>query len=117
MIYLASPYSSNDPAIRQERFEAVCRIAARLLRQGRTVYSPIAYGHAICAYGVPGDWRFWQRHDRPFLEACDEVVVLMLDGWQDSLGVQAEIALAREMGKPVSFMAVRREKKRALTPA
>jgi hypothetical protein len=117
MIYLASPYSHPDAAIRQRRFEAVCRVAARLLRQGRTVYSPIVYGHALCAYGVPGDWRFWQRHDRPLLEACDEVVVLMLDGWENSVGVHAEIAFAREMGKPVSFMTARGERRRALTPA
>jgi hypothetical protein len=32
------------------------------------------------------------------------VVVLMLDGWEQSRGVQAEIAIARELGKPVSFI-------------
>ena len=35
------------------------------------------------------------RHDRRFLETCDEVVVLKLDGWEQSVGVQAEIAIAR----------------------
>ena len=29
------------------------------------------------------------------------VVVLMLDGWEDSLGVEAEIRVVRELGKPV----------------
>ena len=57
-------------------------------------------------YGVPLDWGFWQRHDHRHLEACDEVVVLMLDGWRESVGVQAEIAIARELGKPVTFLKV-----------
>lgn len=104
MIYLASPYSHPDPAVRQQRFEAACRAAAAMIRQGQTVFSPIAHSHAICAFGVPLDWRFWSRHDRRYLEACDEVVVLMLDGWQESVGVQAEIAIARELGKPVTYL-------------
>ena len=58
----------------------------------------------FCAYGLPDDWQFWQRHDRRYLDVCDEVVVLMLDGWRESVGVQAEIAIARELGKPVTFL-------------
>ena len=43
-------------------------------------------------------------YDRRFLEACDEVVVLLLDGWRESIGVKAEIEIVRELGKPVSFL-------------
>ena len=104
MIYLASPYTHADPLVRQRRFESACRAAAELIRQGRIIFSPIAHSHAICAFGVPLDWRFWERHDLKYLAACDEMVVLMLDGWQQSVGVQAEIAAARALGKPVSFL-------------
>ena len=106
MIYLASPFTHGDPTIRQQRFEAVCRAAAALICRGQTVFSPIAHSVAICRYGVPLDWEFWQRHDRRYLEACDEVAVLMLDGWRESVGVQAEITIARELGKPVTFLSV-----------
>ncbi len=82
MIYLASPYSNPDADVRQQRFESACRAAATLILQGKTVFSPIAHGHSICRYGVPVDWGFWQRHDHRHLEACDEVIVLMLDGWR-----------------------------------
>jgi len=104
MIYLASPYTHPDPDVRQARFDAACRAAAHLIRLGKTVFSPIAHSHAICRYGVPLDWRFWERHDRRYLEVCDEVVVLALKGWRESRGVQAEIAIARELSKPVSFL-------------
>jgi hypothetical protein len=104
MIYLASPYTHPDPDVRQARFEAACRAAACLIRSGKTVFSPVAHSHAICRYGLPVDWRFWERHDRCYLEACDEVVVLMLDGWEKSVGVEAEVAIARFLGKPVSFV-------------
>jgi hypothetical protein len=56
----------------------------------------------ICWQSV---WSFWEQYDRKFLERCDEVVVLMLDGWEESVGVQAEIRIAGELGKPVRYLA------------
>ena len=106
MIYLVSPYSHPDAIVRERRFRAACRMAARLIRAGEVVFSPVAHGHAISLYGVPTDWSFWEAHDRRFLEQCDEVVVLMLDGWRDSLGIQAEMELAKELGKPVRYLNV-----------
>jgi nucleoside 2-deoxyribosyltransferase len=104
MIYLASPYSHPDAEVRERRFDAVCRAAAYLIRIGKSVYSPIAHSHPICRYGLPGDWRFWQHHDSQYIEICDEMVVLMLDGWEQSEGIQAEMGIARELGKPVTFI-------------
>jgi uncharacterized protein DUF1937 len=51
------------------------------------------------------DWRIWRRVDRWFLQACEQVVVLTLPGWQTSEGVQAEIALAAELGKGIALIA------------
>ena len=104
MIYLASPYSHPDPAIREERFRAACRAAAQLMRIGNIVFSPIVHSHPIALHGLPTDWRFWERHDREHLVRCDEVVVLMLNGWQESEGVHAEIRIAAELGKPVRYL-------------
>jgi hypothetical protein len=104
IIYLCSPYTCADPAIRESRFEAACRAAAELTRQGKTVFAPVVHSHAIAKYGLPLEWRYWEIHDRRFLQACEEVIVLTLPGWQDSVGVNAEIAIARELGKPVTFL-------------
>jgi nucleoside 2-deoxyribosyltransferase len=105
IIYLASPYSHPDPAVREQRFHAACRAAVALLHAGRVVFSPIAHSHPLAQHGLPGNWQFWERYDRAFLERCDEVVVLMLDGWEESFGVQAEIRIAQELGKPVRYLA------------
>lgn len=106
MIYLAVPYSHPDSTVRQQRFDAACRVAAALIRQGRTVFSPVSHGHPICCHGVPSDWEAWKWLDRRFLETCNEVVVVMLDGWQKSVGVRAEIAIARWLEKPITFLRV-----------
>ena len=105
MIYLASPYSHPDPVVRHARFRAACRAAASLLRAGHAVFSPIAHSHPLVEHGLPTQWGFWERFGREHLERCDEVVVLMLDGWRESVGVQAEVRIAVELGKPVWYTA------------
>ena len=104
MIYLASPYSHADAAVREQRFRAACRAAARLMRAGQVVFSPIAHGHPIAMHGLPTDWRFWERNDREHLARCDEVVVLTIDGWRESEGVQREIRIARGLRKPLRYL-------------
>ena len=104
MIYLASPYSHTNPAVREERFRSACRATVALLRAGEVVFSPIVHSHPLVEFEMPTAWAFWERIDRAHLERCDEVVVLMLDGWEASVGVHEEITLARELGKPVRFL-------------
>lgn len=106
MIYLASPYSHPDPVVREERFRAACRATAALLRAGEVVFSPIVHSHPLVGFTLPTAWAFWERIDRVYLERCDEVVVLMLDGWNESVGVREEIGIARRAGKRVRFLGV-----------
>ncbi len=87
MIYLASPYSHPEVVVRQQRFHEACRAVATLLASRLT------------------DWPFWEQFDRDHLVRCDELIVLMLDGWRESVGVAAEIRIAGELGKPVRYLA------------
>lgn len=105
MMYLAAPYSHSDPAVRERRFQTVSHVAADLVRAGHRVFSPISHSHPIAVHGLPGDWAFWEPFDRRMLRTCDELVVLMLDGWRESKGVQAEIDLAIEMDLPIRYLA------------
>ena len=105
MIYLASPYTHRDVHVREWRFREACRAAAALLRAGITVLSPIAHSHPIAAFGMPTSWEFWSQVDREYLTRCDVLAVLTLPGWRESVGVQAEIALAGELGLPIVFVA------------
>jgi Nucleoside 2-deoxyribosyltransferase len=105
VLYLASPYSDPAPAVREHRFRAACRATVALMRAGEIVFSPVVHSHPLTEDGLPTDWGFWERFDRQFLALCDELVVLMLDGWNESIGVQAEIRIATELGKPVRYLA------------
>ncbi len=104
MIYLASPYTHPDASVREDRFQAACQMTARMMRGGLMVLSPIVHSHPLTAHGLPGDWNYWQQIDRHYLEMCERVTVLMLPGWKESRGVQQEIEIAKELGKPVSYI-------------
>lgn len=75
------------------------------MSQGVLVFSPISHTHGIaCHGGLPTDWRFWERYDRAMLAACSRLLVLRLDGWDRSVGVAAEIRIARETGTEVLYI-------------
>jgi len=101
MIYLASPYSDLSWQTRDWRWRRVCSAAASLMRKGYIIFSPIAHTRPIAAFGLPGGWDFWERFDREFIAAAAELWVLTLPGWEESKGVQAEIQIAVDAGKPV----------------
>lgn len=106
MIYLASPYSHPDPAVRQQRFESACEFTASMMRAGRLVFSPVVHSHPLVAYGLPTDWSYWRRLDLDHLRRCESLMVLTLDGWETSVGVASEIDAAIAMGKPVAYVAI-----------
>jgi hypothetical protein len=104
VIYLASPYSHWDATIRERRYHDACLAAAHLLQSGCNVFSPIVHGHPLVAYGLPTDWAYWEAFDREHISRCDELCVLTLDGWQDSVGVMAEIEIAAGLGRPIRYL-------------
>lgn len=92
MLYLASPYTHPDADVRQARYEAARLATAVLMRSGEPVYSPVVHGHAVAsAHEMPTGHDFWMRHCLTMLARADRMAVLMLDGWQESTGVRAEI--------------------------
>ena len=105
LIYLATPYSHPDPAVREKRFKAVNRVAAQLMGQGKFVYSPISHTHPIALAGdLPKGWDFWDKYCRVMLERCTAMVVLMQEGWKESVGVTNEIKIAKELGIPIIYL-------------
>jgi hypothetical protein len=105
LVYLASPYSHPDPAVRQQRFELACKAAGTLMAHGMLVFSPIAHTHPIAEFcALPKGWEFWEKFDRAFISVSRALIVLTIDGWKDSTGVQAEIRIAKELGIPVDYL-------------
>ena len=47
LVYLAVPYTHEDPEIREKRFKAVSKVAGKLLNEGEMIFSPISHCHPI----------------------------------------------------------------------
>ena len=92
MIYIASPYSHDDPAVMQKRFELAQEFVAESLNAGVTVFSPIVHCHEMAQkFNMPTDFDFWQKYCTDMLSCATMMVVLPMQGWQDSKGIASEI--------------------------
>jgi hypothetical protein len=98
-IYLASPYSSDDPAVVKERYEMAAEMTANILNKGVHIYSPIVHCHELAhKYSLPKDFKFWKEYNFSMLEAANELWILTIEGWDTSEGVKNEMYKALALG-------------------
>jgi len=103
LCFLSAPYThkADDAAevqrVVSERVAIVCEIDAKLMRRGLHTVSPL-YKHLLVQHDaqMPSDWDYWKDYSLNLIDRCDALYVVMLDGWEASTGVQAEIKYARE---------------------
>lgn len=101
--YLAIPYTHKEQKVMDERFALVNAVAAYLTREGRIVYSPISHSHPWVEYGVPREHEFWKNHNLQFLSICKNLIIVTAKGWRQSLGVQFEIATAKNLKISIEY--------------
>ncbi len=107
MIYLASPYTSIYLKEMEYRFQVTEKPACDMIKNGEVVFSPIVHWHtAAKVYDLPRGFAFWCDYSLSMLAKADELVVLMLDGWEKSVGVDAEINFALDHDIPVRYKEV-----------
>jgi hypothetical protein len=112
LIYLASPYSEGgaDMTLRHFRWLTTARIAARLMAEGKNVFSPIVHSHFIATEYTQmtgkqiNDASRWQYLNAAMLDQANSIYVLTLDGWDRSSGVQHEIDYAKRCNKPIQYI-------------
>jgi nucleoside 2-deoxyribosyltransferase len=107
-IYLAIPYTFNPDLSHQ----VANKVAARLMKEGHVVFSPISHGHHISDHlpalvRTDADW--WMIQDLPFVEWCDElhIVVIGENGTElieQSKGVQIEFEYAKILKKSIKLI-------------
>ncbi len=102
VIYLAAPYSSPDSYVEWSRYKKTCSAAARMMAEGIAVFSPLANTiPAVHLGGLDIDHAAFLRIDKTILARCDELLILALDGWRQSRGVQQEAAEAIRLHLPI----------------
>ena len=104
MIYIASPYSCYHWcflvrwAIELYRYFKVTQVTGRLQDKFKYAFiGPITQSHETSKYMKSRCGRFesWALRDLTFISRCNEVWVVTMDGWKESVGVQEEIKFAK----------------------
>ena len=104
LVYVAVPYLNRSNKVINSRFEKVTRFSARLVSEGYRPYSPITHNHLINKYlDLSLEHHDWLKYDFLFLKHCKKLFVLKLPGWEDSIGVAAEIKMAKKLGIPIKY--------------
>lgn len=113
LAYLASPYSHPDKKVEDERYQLVAQVAANLVDHGHLIFCPITHARPMAPYRQlkprlnGSGFNSWEHMDLEFIKRCDELWVVCLEGWDKSVGVQAETKFARSCGKPVRYLRAR----------
>ena len=104
MIYLASPYSSDDPAVKQYRHDRAAEFVADFFNINCFIFSPIVYCHTLSlTNNLDGTFETWQRFNFHMLTQCMSLWVLQLEGWDTSKGVTQEISWAKELNRSILY--------------
>jgi hypothetical protein len=60
--------------------------------------------HYILKHGkIPSDWNYWERYSKILMNACKEIIVIRLPGWESSVGVAGEMEHAVQINIPIVF--------------
>lgn len=103
--YLASPYSGYEHGL-DAAYKEVAKSAAKLTIAKIPIFCPIIHSHSMTENSSidPLNHEFWMEVDSCFMTIAHGLIVLMMPGWLESKGVQAEIKKFEEAGKPIVYM-------------
>lgn len=112
LIYLANAYSSKLEDKDRAKLQSEQRRLLESLIGGQlkkkysvTLILPIAVSAAmadLCDFDTGFDT--WSGDDYTFISRCDEIWVLVSEGWKESYGVTEEIFFAIENNIPVKYI-------------
>jgi hypothetical protein len=72
-----------------------------------TFIVPMIQDYALLPYlKVEATWEVWGHHCKALIKVCDEVWVMMYDGWGTSTGVRAEIDIAADWHKAIYYLPI-----------
>ncbi len=108
LIYIASPFSHEEKGVRFKRFKEITYISAQLHKKfGYAMFLPITQSYMMqeALPEIKGDFETWKEVDLFMVGLkCDEVWIILMEGWKESKGVQAEIHHARALNKRLRYI-------------
>ena len=104
LVYLSAPYSDKNQDIVESRIATFCEIDAILCDKNIYTVSPL-YKHLLFNYAtLPSDWNYWKTYCETLILKCDKMIVIMLPGWEESVGVKGEIEFCKNNIIPIEYI-------------
>lgn len=106
-IYLAIPYTWNP----KRSFDIANDVAAKLMIEGKRVFSPISHSHPIAQRmdaELLTNYDFWMNQDAHQVAYADKLICVVIGDMGHNLifnsrGVQKEIKIAKELNIPIEY--------------
>jgi hypothetical protein len=103
--YLASPYTHPHLRVMRERYSQALPALNWLLSKRIWTFSPIVHCHSLAErFGLPRDMDFWASYNRAMLVPASTLIVLTIDGWTLSRGIDSELRIAAEEHIPIKYL-------------
>lgn len=105
--YVATPYSKYPGGI-FTAYDMAVAVRGWLSVQRIPNFLPIVHSHPVAiACGLdPLDHNIWLPDDAPFMTAAGGLIVVKMDGWDTSYGIEQETAAFAAAGKPIHYAEV-----------
>lgn len=103
-VFLSIPYSHPDPEVIEARVVVLYKAIAHFMKLGQVPIAPCT-NHAVVKHvTLPSDWAYWQKYSETLLGLCGKMVIIRLEGWETSTGVNGEIAYCKANGIPIEYI-------------
>ena len=104
-VVVVAPFNTPDVVLKKKRVHTIGVYCGELFKQGIVPVSALLLGLAIAEHNdLPTDSATWINFSKNCVRGCDELHVLQLEGYLDSIGVQLEIAEAMELGIKIVYV-------------
>ena len=114
LYYVASPYTAPTTISKREqhrmmvkRYQDITRLGAKLiLDYDLDLVLPITTSKVLREFepALGTRWDYWAKTDTNLVKHCDALIVVQMDGWKESVGVQAEIDVAKLENKLIYYL-------------
>lgn len=104
-IFVAGPFNHPDQNVKDARVRAIAEYCVRMFNEHKNPISALLMGLSFAAHGnLSTDTKTWETFSGTMVRGCDELHVLMMEGWEESSGVKLEIEIAQHLGIPVRYI-------------
>lgn len=104
-IIVVAPFNTPDVELKNLRVHTIAVYCSGLLKQGIIPVSALLSGLAFSEHcQLPTDTKTWINFNKVYVRGCDEMHILQLEGYLDSIEVQLEIAEAMELGIKIVYV-------------